>query len=47
MDVVVATTPRGRGVLGVVDGERAKGIEGKKDREERIEFLRKIGYKLG
>ncbi len=47
VDVVVAKTPRGRGVLGVVDGERAKGIEGAKDRADRIAFLRKIGYKLG
>lgn len=47
IDVVLATTPRGRGVLGVVDGERSKGIEGEKDREERMAFLRKIGYKLG
>lgn len=47
VDVVVAKTSRGRGVLGVVDGERAKGIETDKDREARIAFLRKIGYKLG
>ena len=47
VDVVVAKTPRGRGVLGVVDGERAKGIEGAKDRADRIALLRKIGYKLG
>ena len=47
VDVVVAMTTRGRGVLGVVDGERTKGVEGRKDREERIAFLRKIGYKLG
>lgn len=47
VDVVVATTPRGRGVLGVVDGERAKGIESPKDRAERIELLRKMGYKVG
>lgn len=46
IDVVVATTARGRGVLGVVDGERAKGIEGEHDRKERRAFLRKIGYKL-
>src|SRR6266480_932644 len=46
IDVIVAKTPRGRGVLGVVDGERAKGIEGKKERDERRAFLRKIGYKL-
>jgi len=47
VDVIVASTPRGRGVLGVVDGERAKGIESDEDRTERIAFLRKIGYKLG
>jgi adenosine/AMP kinase len=47
VDVVVARTPRGRGVLGVVDGERTTGVEREKDREERIAFLRKIGYKLG
>lgn len=47
VDVVVAVTPRGRGVLGVVDGERSKGIEGEKDRADRMAFLRKIGYKLG
>src|SRR5881628_469599 len=44
VDVVVATTRR---VLGVVDGERTKGLETAKDRAERIAFLRKIGYKLG
>jgi len=47
VDVIVATTARGRGVLGVVDGERSKGIEDAKARAERIAFLRKIGYKLG
>lgn len=47
IDVVVAKNPRGRGVLGVVDGDRAKGIETAQDRKERIAFLRKIGYKLG
>ncbi len=47
IDVVVATTARGRGVLGIVDGERSKGIEGEEDRKERMAFLRKIGYKLG
>lgn len=47
VDVVVARTSRGRGVLGVVDGEPTKGVETEKDRRDRIEFLRKIGYKLG
>ncbi len=47
VDVIVANTPRGRGVLGVVDGESPKGIEAEADRRERMAFLRKIGYKLG
>jgi len=47
IDVVVAKTAKGRGVLGIVDGDRSKGIEDEKDRAERIAFLRKIGYKLG
>ncbi len=47
IDVVVARTAQGRGVLGVVDGERSQGIETAKDRAERMAFLRKIGYKLG
>ncbi len=47
VDVVVASTPRGRGVLGVIDGERSKGVETENDRAERMVFLRKIGYKLG
>ena len=47
IDVVVAKNARGRGVIGVIDGERSKGVETPKDRKERMEFLRKIGYKLG
>ena len=47
VEVVVAEGKEGRGVLGVIDGFRSKGIEGEKERRERIEFLRKIGYKIG
>lgn len=47
VDVVVAKNLRGRGVVGVIDGERSKGIENVGDRDERRAFLRKIGYKLG
>ena len=43
--VVVADTGKGRGVIGVVDGEVPKGREGDEDRAERRDFLRKIGYK--
>src|SRR5438034_10251906 len=47
VDVVVATTKRGRGVLGVVDGERTKGLETTKDRAEGTALLRTEGYQLG
>ncbi len=43
--VIVAEDEAGRGILGVIDGEKPKGVEGKKEIEEREEFLRKIGYK--
>ena len=46
LDVIVAETEQGRGILGVVDGFKTKGIETEKDVTERKEFLRKIGYKL-
>ncbi len=45
LQVVVAETDQGRGVLGVVDGFTPLGVESEDDREERHEFLRKIGYK--
>ena len=45
VDVVVADNERGRGVMGVIDGERPKGIESAKDVEDRKAFLRMIGYK--
>jgi len=46
VDVIVAETEQGRGILGVVDGVRTKGIEGEEDIRWRKEFLRRIGYKL-
>ena len=45
LEVLVAETDQGRGVLGVVDGESPMGIETDKDKEERNRFLRTIGYK--
>ncbi len=45
VEVVVAETEQGRGVLGVIDGFRPKGIETEQDAKTRREFLRKIGYK--
>jgi adenosine/AMP kinase len=44
--VIVAETEQGRGILGVVDGEASKGVEGPDDVAHRHEFLRLIGYKL-
>jgi hypothetical protein len=46
IEVIVAETEQGRGVLGVVDGSSPKGVEGPEDVKHRKEFLRKIGYKL-
>lgn len=45
LQVIVATSEQGRGVLGVIDGEAPKGVEQPADREARQSFLRKIGYK--
>jgi hypothetical protein len=46
LDIIIAETEQGRGILGVVDGMKSKGIETSEDVKERKEFLRKIGYKL-
>lgn len=46
VEVVVVETKQGRGVLGVIDGSSPQGVEKEKDKKERKEFLRKIGYKL-
>ncbi len=43
--VVVADTTSGRGIMGVIDGEKPRGVEGDKDIADRKAFLRKIGYK--
>jgi hypothetical protein len=44
--VIVAESEQGRGILGVIDGDKTKGIETEADAAQRKEFLRKIGYKL-
>lgn len=46
VEVIVAETENGRGILGVVDGIKPKGVETDHDITHRKEFLRKIGYKL-
>lgn len=45
VEVIVAETEQGRGVLGVIDGSSPKGIETTEQAGQRHEFLRKIGYK--
>jgi adenosine/AMP kinase len=47
LEVLIAETEQGRGIIGVVDGYSSKGIETEKDIADRRAFLRKIGYKLG
>ena len=44
--VVVAESDRGRGILGVIDGEGPLGVEDEHDVEARKRLLRDIGYKL-
>lgn len=46
VEVVIAETEQGRGILGVIDGDKPKGIEGESDIKWRKDLLRKIGYKL-
>jgi adenosine/AMP kinase len=45
VEVIVAETEQGRGVLGVIDGFSPKGVESPEDETKRHGFLRKIGYK--
>ncbi len=47
LEIVIAETDQGRGLMGVIDGSRSKGIETDENIKERREFLRRINYKLG
>jgi adenosine/AMP kinase len=47
VEVILAESETGRGILGVIDGLRSKGIEDDEGIAWRTGFLRKIGYKLG
>lgn len=46
VEVVLAETEQGRGILGVIDGVKSQGIETEEDVSQRRTFLREIGYKL-
>jgi len=45
VEVIVAETDQGRGVLGVIDGFPPRGVEEEEDQQNRKDFLRRIGYK--
>ncbi len=45
LQVVIAETEKGRGILGVIDGETPVEVESMEKMKERKDFLRKIGYK--
>jgi adenosine/AMP kinase len=45
VEVVIAETDQGRGILGVIDGYSPKGVEGEAEVQARRQFLRRIGYK--
>jgi len=46
LQVIVAQSEQGRGILGVIDGYSPKGVETEPDIQKRKDFLRTIGYKL-
>ncbi len=46
LQVIVAVSAQGNGILGVIDGSRPKGVEQESDRKARKDLLRKFGYKL-
>jgi uncharacterized protein len=46
VQVLVAGTDQGRGILGVIDGFSPKGVEGETDKADRRQMLRKFGYKF-
>jgi adenosine/AMP kinase len=46
VEVILAETEQGRGILGVVDGQSPNGIEQESDIQKRKALLRQFGYKL-
>lgn len=46
VEVILAETPQGRGIMGVIDGQSPQGIEGESDIQDRKALLRRFGYKL-
>ena len=46
LEVIVAESAQGRGIMGVIDGVKTRGVETAADIQVRKDFLRKIGYKF-
>ncbi len=46
LQVIVAETDQGRGIIGVIDGYAPKGTEGESEKEKRKTMLRNFGYKF-
>ncbi len=46
VEVILAESEQGRGILGVIDGNRSRGIEDEAQTADRKALLRKFGYKL-
>jgi len=45
IEVIIVETEQGRGILGIIDGVKSKGVESSDDKKERYELLRRLGYK--
>ena len=45
VEIIIAQSEQGRGILGVIDGNAPKGVESESDVQWRHDLLRKIGYK--
>lgn len=46
VEVIIAETDQGRGIMGIIDGEKTRGVEDDEGIAWRKDILRKIGYKL-
>lgn len=47
VEIIIAESGQGRGIMGVIDGERPRGVEGEEDVRDRVALLRRFGYKRG
>ncbi len=46
LEIVIVETEQGRGIIGIIDGLKTRGVETEEDVRERKQLLRKLGYKL-